>query len=180
MKLAEVFQLIIGGDAPVRFRAFDGSQAGPADAEVSIEIRNRRGCAYLATAPGEVGLARAYIMGDIEVTGDLYTAITSLLRQDLNLTLPAKLRAFKAMGGLKLFPPPPPPPQEVRLRGRRHSKARDAAAISHHYDVSNRFYEWILGPSMTYTCAVFPFVEADLEQAQWTKHDLVARKLGLQ
>jgi cyclopropane-fatty-acyl-phospholipid synthase len=179
MKLADVFQLIIGGDAPVRFRAFDGSQAGPADAEVGVEIRNRRGCAYLATSPGDVGLARAYIMGDLEVEGDLYVAMTSLLRQHVDLTVKAKLRAFRAMGGLRLFPPPPPPPQEVRLRGRRHSKARDAVAISHHYDVSNRFYEWILGPSMTYTCAVFPTDDATLEQAQFAKHDLVARKLGL-
>ena len=65
------------------------------------------------------------------------------------------------------------------LRGRRHSKARDQSAIAHHYDVSNRFYRWILGPSMAYTCAVYPAAEATLEQAQWTKHDLVARKLAL-
>jgi cyclopropane-fatty-acyl-phospholipid synthase len=67
----------------------------------------------------------------------------------------------------------------VRLRGRRHSKARDQRAISHHYDVSNRFYSWLLGPSMAYTCAVYPTAEATLEQAQFTKHDLVARKLAL-
>ena len=40
--------------------------------------------------------------------------------------------------------------------GLRHSLQRDAKAISHHYDVSNRFYEWLLGPTMAYTCAVFP------------------------
>ena len=51
-------------------------------------------------------------------------------------------------------------------------------AISYHYDVSNRFYEWVLGPSMAYTCAVYPTEDASLEEAQWTKHDLVARKLG--
>jgi cyclopropane-fatty-acyl-phospholipid synthase len=74
---------------------------------------------------------------------------------------------------------PPLPPQEVRLRGRRHSKARDSAAISHHYDVSNKFYEWLLGPSMAYTCAVYPSETATLEEAQFAKHDLVARKIGL-
>jgi cyclopropane-fatty-acyl-phospholipid synthase len=78
-----------------------------------------------------------------------------------------------------------PPPQEVRinrlpmLAGLRHSKRRDAQVISHHYDVSNRFYEWVLGPSMAYTCACFPAESATLEEAQWHKHDLVARKLGL-
>jgi cyclopropane-fatty-acyl-phospholipid synthase len=61
----------------------------------------------------------------------------------------------------------------------RHSKRRDAQAISHHYDVSNTFYEWVLGPSMAYTCACFPEENSTLEEAQFHKHDLVARKLGL-
>jgi len=83
-----------------------------------------------------------------------------------------------------LLPRIPPPPQEVRTRrrplmGRRHSKGRDANAISHHYDVSNTFYEWVLGPSMAYTCACYPSEDATLEEAQAYKHDLVARKLGL-
>src|SRR6202040_3116723 len=77
-----------------------------------------------------------------------------------------------------------PPPQEVTqtnrwLTGRLHSKTRDAKVISHHYDVSNRFYEWVLGPSMAYTCACYPGEDATLEEAQANKFDLVARKLGL-
>ncbi|MDQ3900849.1 MAG: class I SAM-dependent methyltransferase, partial [Actinomycetota bacterium] len=81
--------------------------------------------------------------------------------------------------------PVPPPPQESRPRWRRtldglaHSRTRDSAAISHHYDVSNRFYEMVLGPSMAYTCAVFDHPEASLEQAQERKHELIADKLGL-
>jgi cyclopropane-fatty-acyl-phospholipid synthase len=179
MALAEVFRLIVGDGAPVGFEAFDGSRAGPPDAPARVMIRSRRALSYLATAPGDVGLARAYIMGDLEVTGDLYAAMTGLLAHDLNLSWPARLRAFRAMGGLRLLRPPPRPGLEARLRGRRHSKARDAAAIAHHYDVSNRFYEWVLGPSMAYTCALYPTPRASLEQAQFAKHDLVARKLGL-
>ena len=64
-------------------------------------------------------------------------------------------------------------------RLRRHSKERDAAAIAHHYDVSNRFYEIVLGPSMAYTCACFPTADATLEEAQYEKYDLVCRKLDL-
>src|SRR2546428_12878564 len=71
------------------------------------------------------------------------------------------------------------PPQEVHLPGRRHSRGRDARAIAHHYDVSNRFYELVLGPSMAYTCAVYPREGASLEEAQAEKFDLVCRKLGL-
>src|SRR5690606_671673 len=165
MQLAEVFELVVGADAPVRFRAFDGSQAGPAQAAAEVEIRDQRALTYLATAPGDVGLARAYIMGDLEVHGDLYAAMTNLVGRDLELSWPARWRAFRARGGVRLLRRPPRPPVEVRLRGRRHSKARDAAAISHHYDVSNQFYEWLLGPSMTYTCALFPEPETTLEQA---------------
>jgi cyclopropane-fatty-acyl-phospholipid synthase len=179
MQLADVFQLIMGGGAPVRFRGFDGSEAGPADADVTIEVRSPRGLSYLATSPGDVGLARAYIMGDIDVDGDLHTALTSLLNHRPDLSPAAKLHAWRAMGGVKLLHRPPRPEQEVRLRGRRHSRARDAAAIAHHYDVSNRFYGWILGPSMTYTCALYQRDGTTLEQAQFAKHDLVARKLGL-
>lgn len=179
MRLADVFSLIASPDAPVRFRGFDGSRAGPDDAPVCVEIRSPRGLSYLASAPGDVGLARAYIMGDLEVTGDLHTAMTGLMPRDPQLSWSTKLRAFRALGGPRLLRPPPRPPLEARLRGRRHSRARDAAAIAHHYDVSNLFYEWLLGPSMTYTCAVFPRPDATLEQAQHTKHDLVARKLGL-
>ena len=96
-----------------------------------------------------------------------------------------KLQLLGQLGGPKLlYPRVPPPPQEVRVRrrwlgGRRHTKARDASAISHHYDVSNTFYEWVLGPSMAYTCACYPREDATLEEAQAYKHDLVARKLGL-
>jgi cyclopropane-fatty-acyl-phospholipid synthase len=82
--------------------------------------------------------------------------------------------------------PPPPPPQEHLPRwrrfveGARHSMARDAEVIHHHYDISNRFYELVLGPSMTYTCALFPTRDATLEEAQAAKYDLVCRKLDLQ
>ncbi|QSB13349.1 class I SAM-dependent methyltransferase [Natronosporangium hydrolyticum] len=180
MQLAEVFQLVTGGKAPVRFQAYDGSRSGPAEAEVAVEIRSQRALSYLATAPGDVGLARAYIMGDLEVQGDLYTAMSQLARLELDISWPARWQAFRDLGGVRLLRRPPRPAQEIRLRGRRHSRRRDAAAISHHYDVSNRFYQWLLGPSMTYTCAVFPAESTTLEAAQFAKHDLVARKLGLQ
>jgi len=77
-----------------------------------------------------------------------------------------------------------PPPQEVGAKRyvaglRAHLPGRDALAIAHHYDVSNTFYRWVLGPSMAYTCAVYPRDDASLEQAQENKFDLVCRKLGL-
>ncbi|MCU1689007.1 MAG: cfa, partial [Jatrophihabitantaceae bacterium] len=87
--------------------------------------------------------------------------------------------------GVRAFVPPEPPPQESAPRwlraahGLRHSRGRDAEAVHKHYDVSNEFYEKVLGPSMAYTCAVYPKATATLEEAQEEKFDLVARKLGL-
>jgi cyclopropane-fatty-acyl-phospholipid synthase len=179
MGVANAVGSFIGRTPGVRIVAFDGSSAGDVNAPITIEIRSPRALNYIATAAGSLGLARAYVSGDLEVRGDLYTAMNGLSNLDFNLSWPARFRALRELGGLKLLKPPPIPPMEVKLRGRRHSKARDQAAISHHYDVSNKFYSWILGPSMAYTCAVYPTATSTLEEAQYAKHDLVARKLGL-
>jgi cyclopropane-fatty-acyl-phospholipid synthase len=186
MSLAEVFERVAGPDAPVGFDAFDGSSAGPADSPIKITVKSPTAVAYLAQAPGALGLARAYVSGHLDVEGDMYLALARMAHaQDTGISLPEKLRMLQGLGGPRvLLPRVPPPPQEVRvnrrwLSGRLHSMQRDASAISHHYDVSNAFYEWVLGPSMAYTCACYPSDDATLEQAQATKFDLVARKLAL-
>jgi cyclopropane-fatty-acyl-phospholipid synthase len=186
MKLAGVFERIAGPDAPVEFRAYDGSSAGSPGAPVRITVRSPVAVSYLAQAPGALGLARAYVSGHLDVDGDMYTALSRMTSaQSTSIDLPERLRLLRALGGPRvLFPRIPPPPQEVRVNhswaaGRLHSRDRDASAISHHYDVSNTFYEWVLGPSMAYTCACYPREDATLEEAQAYKFDLVARKLGL-
>jgi cyclopropane-fatty-acyl-phospholipid synthase len=170
----------------VEFRAYDGSVAGTGDAPIRVTIKSPVAVAYLAQAPGTLGLARAYVSGHLDVEGDMYTALARMVAaQQIQMDFSERLRLLRELGGPKtLLPRVPPPPQEVRvnrrwLAGRRHSKDRDASAISHHYDVSNTFYEWVLGPSMAYTCAVYPSADASLEEAQANKHDLIARKLGL-
>ena len=186
MALAEVFEAVAGPDAPVEFTAYDGSHAGTAGSAVKITVRSPAAVAYLAQAPGALGLTRAYVAGHLDVEGDMYQALSQMASaQSVGLGAAEKVRLLQALGGPKLLlHRMPPPPQEIRvhrrwLGGRLHSKTRDAQAISHHYDVSNRFYEWVLGPSMAYTCACYPRQDTTLEQAQAYKHDLVARKLGL-
>src|SRR6516165_10602827 len=176
MALAKVFEAIAGPDAPVEFTAYDGSHAGTPGAPVKITVRSPVAVAYLAQAPGELGLARAYVAGHLDVEGDMYEALTRMTKaQSSSLSLAEKLRLLQALGGPKLLlHRMPPPPQEVRqhrrwVAGRMHSKGRDAKAISHHYDVSNRFYEWVLGPTMAYTCACYPTDDATLEEAQVNK-----------
>ena len=68
----------------------------------------------------------------------------------------------------------------MRLRGRLHSLRRDRQAIQHHYDVSNRFYRLVLGPTMVYSCAYFESEDEPLDSAQTRKLDVVCRKLNLQ
>src|ERR1700757_5174097 len=173
MALAQVFEAIVGPDAPVEFQAYDGSASGTPGSPIKITVRSPVALSYIAQAPGWLGLARAYVSGHLDVDGDMYTALTRMSQiQDVRLSPAERLRLLGELGGPKLlYPRVPPPPQEVRVRrrwmgGQRHSKGRDASAIAHHYDVSNTFYEWVLGPSMAYTCACYPDVTANLEQAQ--------------
>ncbi|MDT0304729.1 cyclopropane-fatty-acyl-phospholipid synthase family protein [Streptomonospora wellingtoniae] len=189
MRLAEIFERVVGKDAPVRFRAYDGSTAGDPESDTTLVVRNPAALNYLAQSPGAMGLTRAYVAGHIDLEGDMYTALdrmTGVAFGDGVRTSPAELaKIVRGIGWVKFVNRIPPPPQEMR-RGRlswlgtRHAKDRDAEVIHHHYDVSNAFYELVLGPSMTYTCAVFGSDDASLEQAQYDKHDLVARKLGLE
>ncbi|MGD9957230.1 MAG: class I SAM-dependent methyltransferase [Candidatus Nanopelagicales bacterium] len=181
MKLADVVSLVLGDeDVDVQLTAYDGSRHGPVDCDVRLDVRSPRAVSLLMSAPGQLGLARAYVAGELEVHGDLFTALDRLSRLGVKEpTTAEKLKLFRALAPFALRREPPPP-EEVRLGGSRHSKRRDADAISHHYDVSNTFYRWVLGPSMAYTCAVYPKADATLEEAQEEKFDLVCRKLGLQ
>jgi cyclopropane-fatty-acyl-phospholipid synthase len=180
MQVAELISTVLGSDIPIRVIGYDGSKAGPDSSELALRVTSPRALARLATAPGTLGLARAYVSGEIEVEGDLY----ALLSEMADVTINGLSRADQAQLVRKLLPlwvrhRQPPPELEAKPRGRVHSKLRDRQVISHHYDVSNRFYEWVLGPSMAYTCAVYPTSSSTLEEAQATKHELVAQKLGL-
>jgi cyclopropane-fatty-acyl-phospholipid synthase len=191
VKIADAFTQLLDGPAPLRVTAYDGSAAGPEDAPFGIDVKTERGLSYLMTAPGDLGLGRAYVAGDLDVSGvhpgDPYEALRAL-QVSLRMRRPSPAEAVRLVTGLGIshLKPPTPPAQEHLPRwrrtaeGLRHSRKRDSEAIHHHYDVSNTFYEYVLGPSMTYTCAVFPTEDATLEQAQFYKYDLVARKLDLQ
>jgi cyclopropane-fatty-acyl-phospholipid synthase len=190
LSLGEILEVLTVGPVRFRFTAYDGSGTGPRDAPIGIHLRTPRGAAYLATAPGSLGMTRAYVMGDLQVhgihPGDPYPVL-SLLAEGLVWRRPDPgtiLAVVRSLGVSRLLPPKPPPQESLpdwrrALAGLRHSRHRDASAISHHYDVSNRFYELLLGQSMTYSCACYPDGQATLERAQVHKYDLVARKLGL-
>ncbi|MEU5158846.1 cyclopropane-fatty-acyl-phospholipid synthase family protein [Streptomyces sp. NPDC020875] len=194
-RLTALAEELLGRPFPLRIRAWDGSESGPPGEPVLV-VRHRRALRRLLWRPGELGVARGYVAGELEVDGDLYRALDRLAGVVWGVA-PARAEAresglrrladprFRAAAGRLLrlagpLPPPPPPPEEVRGRGgASHTRRRDARAISHHYDVGNDFYELLLGPSMVYSCAYWGDGVATLEDAQTAKLDLVARKLGL-
>jgi len=178
--IAAAIVKVIGADSPVAIECYDGSRIGRDDGSTALIVRSPKALQYAVTAPGELGIARAYVSGELDVRGNIFDALA--LREQLP---EVRLRPSEWLDlvrnlGLQNLRPIEPPPEEARLRGRRHSKARDASAIAHHYDVSNDFYRIVLGPSMTYSCAVWPTPDAGLETAQATKYELVCRKLGLE
>ncbi|MFF0489412.1 class I SAM-dependent methyltransferase [Nocardia sp. NPDC004068] len=190
LSIAEIFETLVEGEVPIRFTAYDGSSTGPADSKFRLDIRTPRGINYIATAPGDLGMARAYISGDMIAEGthpgDPYEFLRAM--SDLRFRRPSALALVTIARSLgwEALKPIAPPPQEtlprwrrIALEGLRHSKARDAGAIHHHYDVSNTFYEHVLGPSMTYTCACYEDESWTLEQAQENKYRLVFDKLNL-
>jgi cyclopropane-fatty-acyl-phospholipid synthase len=178
----------VGGELPVRLRAWDGSEAGPVDAPL-VELRSRDAVRRLLWHPGELGAAQAYVTGDIEVHHDLDAALTHVwavaAERGLSGVRPspgAFARALRtALGVGAVGRPPALPASQARVRGRLHSKLRDRRAISHHYDLSNEFYSLILEPQMAYSSAYFRSEDPSytLEDAQRDKLDLVCTKLGL-
>ena len=191
LSMAEVLEVFTAGaQHPLKFTAYDGSTAGQDDAVLGLDLCTPRGATYLATAPGELGLARAYVAGDLLARGvppgDPYELL-KVLTEKVEFKRPSLRVLANVLRsiGVEHLVPVAPPPQETPPRWRRiadgfmHSKTRDAEAIHHHYDVSNMFYEWVLGPSMTYTCAVYPTAEATLEEAQENKYRLIFEKLRL-
>ena len=172
--------------ARARFEAYDGSAAGPVDAAVVLKLQSPKALSHLLSAPGELGMARAYVSGELDMEAAGHYALLSALAAEKiggELTWTDRLHVLRVLGRQALHWVEPPP-QEVGAKRylaglRRHSRGRDALAVRHHYDVSNQFYGWVLGPSMAYTCAVYLTDGATLEQAQMEKFDLVCRKLAL-
>ncbi|CAL9435846.1 class I SAM-dependent methyltransferase [Streptomyces sp. enrichment culture] len=219
-RLASLAEDLLGVPLPVRIRAWDGSEAGPPGPV--LVIRHRRALRRMAWRPGELGLARGWVAGELDVEGDLYEALARLagllwerdphgpdphgrdphgrdgqpegrkrddphhrartrvahvLRTARDPRIRAAARELLRLAGP--WPPPAPPAEEVRRRsGPLHTRTRDRAAISHHYDVGNDFYELVLGPSMVYSCAYWT-EGGTLEDAQRDKLELICRKLAL-
>ena len=168
-------------ERPFAIEFWDGSSVpATANGDLTFRVRSPQAIAHLLRAPGQLGIGRAYVAGQLEP--DDLDATMALLdgwkppRLDARAQLRLGAAALRAVG---LTAPPRAPAAELRLRGGRHSAERDRRAVRHHYDVSNEFFALFLDESMTYSCAVFSRGATTLEAAQETKLELVCTKLGL-
>ena len=108
MAIAELLAGVLGGELPIEVRAYDGSRVGPVDAPAAIVLRTPNALRRMITAPGELGLGRAYVAGDLDVEGDLF----------------AVLSLHKRLDGLQLKPGAVRLAAEDRRRSRRCARSR--------------------------------------------------------
>ncbi|TCK25387.1 SAM-dependent methyltransferase [Pseudonocardia endophytica] len=201
-QLANLIEGALGAPPPVRLRAWDGTEAGAVDDPTApvVIVRRRRALRRLLWSPGELGLARAFVSGDLDVEGDIAEGLSRfwrLARAGARGTAegrsagsaPARMDRAQKVDALRtalrlraVGTNPTPPASEARLAGGLHSRRRDRAAISHHYDLSNEFYAFLLDPQMAYSCGYWTREDGPdygIEDAQRDKLDLICRKLGL-
>jgi cyclopropane-fatty-acyl-phospholipid synthase len=188
-RLVPLLERLARGPLPVRVRAWDGSEGGPPGAPVVV-LRTPRALRRLLWHPGELGVAQAYVTGELDIEGD----VSDLLRLSWATTRDRDLAGTHGLGvrgwgeaavtaarlGL-LGPPLPPPGSQARVRGRIHSRARDRSVVAHHYDVTADFYRLLLDPQLAYSCARWESTDPGypLADAQRAKLDSICRKVGL-
>jgi cyclopropane-fatty-acyl-phospholipid synthase len=166
---------------PFHVRFWDGGTVPATEPQSpTFTMRKPSALAHFLRAPGTLGLGRAYVDGSL-VVDDLDAAFLVVdewepppLSNKDRARLALALVAAAAPGGI-----PHRPSLELILHGRLHTVERDAEAVRYHYDVGNDFFALFLDESMTYSCAIFSRGATTLEEAQRTKLDLVASKLGL-
>ena len=169
-------------ERPFRVVLWDGAEVPPTSANggPTFTARSPKALAHVLRAPGELGLGRAYVTGalDIDDLDAVIKVIDTWEPPTLDRRTKAKLAlaAVRATGPVR---PPGPPSAELKPKGRFHSIQRDSRAVRHHYDVPPEFFRLFLGPTMTYSCAIFSRGATDLEAAQEAKLELVCQKLGL-
>jgi cyclopropane-fatty-acyl-phospholipid synthase len=178
--------LPVAGAVPTAERSSNGqSSNGRPDtprAGAAITV-SRRAVAHMLHTRGQLGLARAWVDGSLGLEGDL-EAVLATRNQFNGVSLSPRDLALIALEAVRAAGPgvlrrPPVPSIEARVHGAHHSEWRDGEAVRHHYDLSNNFYQLVLGPSMVYSCAYFEQPGDPLERAQQRKLDLICRKLML-
>ena len=164
-------------------RLWDGTELPSNDHPTfTLVLNHPAALKRMFTPPVELSLGEAFIYGDFEIEGDIFSVFSlvddfaarsfstgetiAILREWLSLPSTGKTR-LEGRG-------------PAHLRGAVHSLQRDRAAIQYHYDVGNEFYSLWLDRNMQYSCGYFPTGTEDLDSAQELKMDHICRKLRLQ
>ena len=167
-------------ERPFTVRFWDGTTLPATSSNGSgptFTVRSPKALGHALRAPGQLGLGRAFVSGELEI--DDIDKVIELLNSWKPPQVDRAKLAVAAVRAAGVQRPPRPPLAELRPRGKRHSVARDARSVRHHYDVGNEFFELFLDDSMTYSCAIFDTPDQSLEDAQANKRETVCRKLAL-
>jgi cyclopropane-fatty-acyl-phospholipid synthase len=180
-RIAAAALRLLFGDAYARdvgIAFWEGTRVDPSGARFVLHVSAPGALRAAFSPPIELNAARAFGAGLLDVEGDLETAIDAFYRASRAITL----KTFVRMAALLRRLPPAALPhlKEAHLRGFVHSKARDRAAVSFHYDRSLEFYRTFLDRNLVYSCAYFDDAIDSLEAAQTAKLDYTLRKLRLQ
>ncbi|GAA4224869.1 cyclopropane-fatty-acyl-phospholipid synthase family protein [Actinomadura meridiana] len=159
-------------ELPIRVLAWDGSSVGPPGAPAFV-LRHRRALRRLLWKPGETGLARAYVAGELDIEGDVLAALDAVQRvlrrgdEPIRLSGDDKRDIVRAAVVLGAVGPEPKPPPEESTRHRRTPLAEPTAFFTH-----------LLGPGLAHGTAAWERAD-DLNAAQSAAHSTVAERLGL-
>ncbi len=178
-----LLERVLPEERPFAVRLWDGTVLPAAlppgsDAAATLVLRDETALGAMLQLPLDLHMGEAYVRGDLEIEGEVETVFGLLEHARLGLspldwvgltTEAAALRRHSAR----------PDALAARVRGRKHSRARDRQAVSFHYDLSNAFYKLWLDERMVYSCGYFPAGNETLDEAQTAKLELICRKLRL-
>ncbi|WP_329519556.1 class I SAM-dependent methyltransferase [Spirillospora sp. NBC_01491] len=163
-------------ELPIRVRAWDGSSVGPAGAPTFV-VRHRRALRRLLWKPGEMGLVRAYVAGELDIEGDVFAALGAVQRvmrsgdRPIVLSSDDKRDIVKTAVTLGAVGPEPKPPPEEFPSGRHGDAAGPLGGPA-------EFFARMLGPEMAHGTGRWDQA-VDLEDAQRAAVESVTLRLDL-
>jgi len=178
--LVELFGVV----PPVRIIAWDGSDVGSADGP-TVRVHSRKAVRRLLWSPGELGLARAYVAGEVDIDGDLTTAMRELADYGSRIGSTPTLTAAKRREIMRTavlvgaVGPAPRPPREELGPHEHASGARERVAAAAHASTAMGAISDILGGTLAYSCGWFDGPGSSLDEAQEAKYERICANLDL-
>ncbi len=169
----------MAGEPAIAMRAWNGEVWGPGDARSTIVLNHPGALRALFLPPNDLSAGEAYIYDDIDIEGSILEVVEFAAR--LQSTQSRNLASVRLYRQLRKLPAENRRSTHTRPEkaGRLHSKKRDSASVTAHYNTGNDFFRQFLDPGMVYSSAAFLDPDEPLEKAQLRKIDLICRKLQL-